>query len=193
MKKLIVKTQLADPERFSNRAERIGLEFSPTIWQHERIYAASDYRRGTNQPRLVLRTEVRSTDQPAQYYLYLKRHIEDSGVDVVNFTPVGDYTEATGIVHQLGFRKVAEISRQRREKILDAQTALYLDIVEGLSGTFLKAEAGLEDGVPVEALRKELFRTLELFGQKTFVLQTYADLMTEQMQPYYLPGKEVEV
>lgn len=193
MKKLIVKTQLADPERFNNRAERIGLEFSPTIWQHERIYVANDYRRGTNQPRLVLRTEVRSTDQPAQYYLYLKRHIEDSGVDVVNFTPVGDYTEATGIVHQLGFRKIAEISRQRREKILDAQTALYLDIVEGLSGTFLKAEAGLEDGVPVEALRKELFRTLELFGQKTFVLQTYADLMTEQMQPYYLPGKEVEV
>lgn len=193
MKKLIVKTQLADPERFNNRAERIGLEFSPTIWQHERIYAASDYRRGMNQPRLVLRTEVRSTDQPAQYYLYLKRHIEDSGVDVVNFTPVGDYTEATGIVHQLGFRKIAEISRQRREKILDAQTALYLDIVEGLNGMFLKAEAGLEDGVPVEALRKELFRTLELFGQKTFVLQTYADLMTEQMQPYYLPGKEVEV
>ncbi len=34
-----------------------------------------------NYPRLVMRTEVRTTAQPAEYFMYLKRHIEDSGVD----------------------------------------------------------------------------------------------------------------
>ena len=42
-----------------------------------------------NYPRLVMRTEVRTTAQPAEYFMYLKRHIEDSGVDCVNFTRVG--------------------------------------------------------------------------------------------------------
>lgn len=52
---------------------------------------------------------------------------------------------------------------------------------------FLKIEAELTDEMSVEAVRKELFTTLDLLGQETFLMQTYAELMTEQMQPYYLP------
>lgn len=91
------------------------------------------------------------------------------------------------MIHQLGFRKAAEVSRQRQELALDEHTKMCLDIVEGLAGSFLKIEAELAENVAVEALRREVFRTLELFGQETFIMQTYADLMTERMQPYYLP------
>ncbi len=187
MKKLIIKCQLIDRADFERRAAEIGLEFGPTIWQHERIYVPSDYRPNMNHPRMILRTEVRQTNQPANYTMFLKRHIEDSGVDIVHKTAVGDYTEATEMIHQLGFRKAAEVSRQRQELALDEHTKMCLDIVEGLAGSFLKIEAELAENVAVEALRREVFRTLELFGQETFIMQTYADLMTEQMQPYYLP------
>jgi len=190
MKKLVIKSQLVDRTDFEQRAAGIGLEFSPTIWQHERIYVPNDYRPNMNHPRMILRTEVRQTNQPANYTMFLKRHIEDSGIDIVHATPVGDYTETTAIIHQLGFRKAAEVSRQRQELVLDERTVIYLDIVEGLAGSFLKIEAELAEGAAVETLRREIFRTLDLFGQETFVMQTYADLMTDQMQPYYLPGKE---
>lgn len=187
MKKLVVKCHLNNLATFERRIVSTGLEFGPAIWQHERVYLPHDFRPGMNHPRLVMRTEVLATDQPAQYAMYLKRHIEDSGVDFVHYTAVGDYTEATGIVHQLGFRKAAEVSRQRREARLDDKTVLYWDVVEGLEGDFLKIELDLVDGVSVDGLRRELYQTLSLLGQETFLVQTYAELMLNQMQPYYLP------
>ena len=187
MKKLVVKCHLDDQETFDRRAVKTGLEFGPAIWQHERVYLPHDFRPGMNHPRLVMRTEVLATDQPAQYAMYLKRHIEDSGVDYVYYTSVGDYTEATGIIHQLGFRKVSEVSRQRREARLDDNTVFYLDVVEGLAGDCLTSELELVEDVPIEGLRQDLYRTLGLLGQKTFLMQTYAELMLGQMQPYYLP------
>lgn len=186
MKKLIVKSLLKKPEFFERRAGSVGMEFAPAIWQHERVYLPHDFRPKMNYPRMVLRTEVKTTDEPAEYALYLKRHIEDSGVDVVDFTTVGNYTEASAIVHQLGFRKVAEISRQRRVAELDDKTMIYLDTLEGLNGTFVKIEVILNDGVSVAQTREEMLEMLRLFGQDTFLLQTYADLMREQMQPYSL-------
>lgn len=188
MKKVIVKSQLESATALVQRLYNIGYEFEAPIWQHERIYLPHDFRPHMNFPRLIMRTEVLETDKPAQYALYLKRHIEDSGVDYVNFTGVTDYTEATGIVHQLGFRKVAEVSRQRRVIQLDAKTAIFIDTVEGIENPFVKIEAVLEEGASVEALRRELYKSLALFGQETFLLQTYAEIMAGgQIQPYYLP------
>lgn len=187
MKKLIVKSPIADMADFEMKALRAGLQFSAAIWQHERVYVPRDFRPNMNMPRLVMRTEVVTTEQPAQYYLYLKRHIEDSGVDLLNLTAIGDYTEASGIIHQLGFRKVAEVSRQRRELALDARTTIYLDVVEGLEGGFVKIEFVLDEATPVEAARQELFTTLSLFGRQTFLLQTYAEMLTNDIQPYFLP------
>ena len=187
MKKLVVKCHLDDQETFDRRAVKTGLEFGPAIWQHERVYVTHDYRPRMNYPRLMLRTEVVAADQPARYALRLKRHIEDSGVDYVNSTLVADYTETTMMIHQLGYRKLTEVSRQRQELILDEKTVLYLDTLEGVALPFLKIEAELTDEMSVEAVRKELFTSLELLGLETFLMQTYAELMTEQMQPYYLP------
>ena len=84
-------------------------------------------------------------------------------------------------------RRVSEVSRQRREARLDDNTVFYLDVVEGLEGEFLKIELELVEDVPIEGLRQDLYRTLGLLGQKTFLMQTYAELMLGQMQPYYLP------
>ena len=187
MRKLIVKSQLVDRAKFDRKLANIGMVLSSAIWQHERVYVAHDYRPRMNYPRLMLRTEVAATDQPARYALRLKRHIEDSGVDWVNSTLVADYTEATMMIHQLGYRKMTEVSRQRQELILDERTVIYLDTLEGVPQPFLKIEAELTDEMSVEAVRKELFTTLDLLGQETFLMQTYAELMTEQMQPYYLP------
>ncbi len=177
MKKLIVKSQVANLERLMLKMTGIGADFSPVIWQHERVYLPSNYKPARNLPRLVLRTEVTMPEDPTKYSLYLKRHIEDSGGDFVHYTSVGDYREAAGIVHQLGFRKAAEVSRQRRELVLDPRTVIYLDRVEGLEGDYLKIEAELLEGQPVEEMRVQLLSTLATLGQETFVTQAYFDLL----------------
>lgn len=163
------------------------MELSPVIWQHERIYLPHDYRPAMNFPRLVMRTEVKTTEQPATYAMYLKRHIEDSGVDWVNYTQVKDYTEASGIVHQLGFRKVAEVSRQRQELRLDERTVVYVDTVDGIDGQFIKLEAELDENESVDVLRADLFTILMMLGQETFVMQPYFDLVQNVEQPYLIP------
>lgn len=119
--------------------------------------------------------------------MYLKRHIEDSGVDWVNFTEVKDYTEASGIIHQLGFRKVAEISRQRQELWIDDKTVLYVDKVEGLNNHYMKLEAEVIGDEPIEPLRRDLFNILGMLGQETFIMQAYFDLMSNIEQPYFIP------
>ena len=189
MKRLIVKSRLLDEAGFEAQIAGIGSELSPVIWQHERVYVPHNYREGQNLPRMITRTEVRDTNSPAIYSLHLKRHIEDSGIDWVNTTQVSDYNETSGIIHQLGFQKVAEISRQRRELRLDERTVIYLDKVEGLNEPFLKIEADLEDGEPIDALRGDLFRILSMLGQKTFLMETYANLAAHSgaAQEYLLP------
>ena len=189
MKKLIVKSQLQNREALDRQLTNIGMELSPVIWQHERVYLPHDYRPAMNFPRLVMRTEVRATDQPAIYSMYLKRHIEDSGIDWINFTEVKDYTEASGMIHQLGFRKVAEISRQRQELWLDDKTVIYVDKVDGLDNYYIKLEAELMEGGSVEFLRRDLFGILQMLGQETFIMQAYFDLMQNQEQPYFIPGE----
>ncbi len=190
MKKLIVKSRLLDRKDFDERISGIGLQLSPVIWQHERVYLPHDYQPMQNLPRLVMRTEVRSTDQPAIYALYLKRHIEDSGIDWTNFTQVSDYTEASGIVHQLGFRKAAEISRQRQELWLDDRTVIYLDKVEGLNDPFLKLEAELSEDEPVETLRRDVFAIVSMLGQKTFTMQSYFEMLQSPLEEFILPDTE---
>lgn len=188
MKKVVLKSQVADLDKLNRKLENIGMEFEPAVWQHERIYWASDFRPNMNYPRLVLRTEVAKTDQPANYYLYLKRHIEDSGIDFVNMTPVENYTETTGIIHQLGYRKAAEVSRKRQELRLDEHTVMYLDTIEGIEGAFLKLEMELLGETPVETVRATLFETLRLLGIETFMMQTYAEVLAgHTLQPYFLP------
>lgn len=191
MKKIVLKSQVPDRAKLEKKIANIGMEFSPAVWQSERIYWPSDFKSGMNQVRLVLRTEVAETDKPATYYLYLKRHIEDSGLDFVKMTTVGDYAEAIEIIKQLGYREAADVSRQRQTLQLDGHTVLYLDTVEGIDGAFLKLEVEMaDDTVPVDVVRATLFETLNLLGLETFMIQTYAELLAGNvLQPYYLPKK----
>lgn len=189
MKKVVLKCQVPDVARLERKVSDIGAEFSPAVWQHERIYWPGDFRPNMNYPRLIMRTEVARPELPARYSMYIKRHIEDSGVDYVYMTGVDDYTAATGIVHQLGFRKSAEMSRRRQELRLDEHTVLYLDKVEGLDDHFLKLEVELVDeNTPIDLVRRTLYQTLELLKIETFITQTYGELLAgHTMQPYYLP------
>lgn len=192
MKRIVLKSQVPDRAKLEQKVANIGMEFSPAVWQQERIYWPSGFRSGMNQPRLILRTEVAQTDQPALYYLYLKRHIEDSGLDLMTMTTVGDYAETVEMIQQLGYREAANVSRQRQTLQLDERTVIYLDTVEGIDGAFLKLEVELIDGkVSVDVVRATLFETLALLGLETFMMQTYAELLAgNTLQPYYLPRPE---
>lgn len=185
MKKLIVKSLLKDRAEFEKQAANVGLQFAPKYWQHERVYLPHDYQPKMNYPRMVLKTEMREPNQ-AVYTMELKRHLEGDGIDVVEMTTVGDYTAATAIVQQLGFQKIAELARSRWEAVLANGVTVYLDEIEGMDGTFLKMEVTLEDESTAGEMRKELFEILKLLGQETFIMQTYAELTREQMQPYCL-------
>ena len=46
--------------------------------------------------------------------MILRRHIEDSDVDIVESTVVKDYVDAVNILYQLGFKNIAETSKRRQ-------------------------------------------------------------------------------
>lgn len=169
------------------RLAGIGMGMSPVIWQHERVYVPHGYRRGQNFARLMLRTEIRTPEEPATYAVRLKRHIEDSGVDLAYSSTVVEYTEVMEMIHQLGYRKVAEVSRQRQELWLDERTALFVDEVEGLAGAFLKIEAQVDENEPIEPLRRDLHKILRMLGQETMLVQTYAELLNYAPEEIVVP------
>ena len=173
MKKVIVKCKLSDRDRFEDKLSDIDLDFSPIYWQHDRIYIPREYKHGANYPRLIMRTEVRATDLPATYKLILRRHIEDSDVDVVEETPILNYVEAVNIILQLGFKQYTEVSRQRQELRMDDKNVIYLDAVENKPGFYAKIESVLEDGDSAEDTRVELERMFESFGEKDITKLAY--------------------
>ena len=175
MKKVIVKCKLADRDRFERKLSDIDRDFSPIYWQHDRIYVPRGYKHGANFPRLIMRTEVRATDMPARYTLILRRHIEDSGVDLVEATPVTNYVEMVNIILQLGFKQQTEISRQRQEIQMDDQNVIYLDAVEGHDGYYAKMEAVLADDDSAEDVRKDLRRMFASFGEKDITELAYSE------------------
>ena len=148
-------------------------------WLHERVYVPRNYQKKSSFPRLILRTEMRAVDKPAKYELQLRRHIEDSGVDVVDTTVIRDYQEAANIILQLGFEAQNEVSSRRQELTLGKGTKMYLDKVDGVAGYFAKIEAEVDETDKVEEVRKEILSTFEQFGQdvSTVVADTYSEQM----------------
>jgi len=94
MRKVILKVKLSSRDKFEQKLSDIDLDFSGVYWQHDRIYVPRDYKKNSNYPRLIMRTEMRAVDKPPKYTLILRRHIEDSGVDIVEETPVTDYEKS---------------------------------------------------------------------------------------------------
>ena len=180
---MIVKSRLHGKDDFRQKLAEIGLEFGEVYYLHDRIYIPREYKRGANFPRLAMRTFMTSVDKKPKYILILKRHIEDSGVDIIDQTEVKDYAEAVNIIHQLGFKKVSEVSRQRQELKLSELT-IFLDKVENLPGYFAKMEAPLMEGESPLAVREDFEKTFAVFGQKDIVSQTFTELIHEFKQTH---------
>lgn len=176
MRKVIVKVFLSDRDEFEAKMEDMELEFSPIVWQHDRIYLPRNYKRGMNYPRLIMRTEMKAVDGDPDYKVILKRHIEDSGIDVVDETRVLNYKEMVNIIHQLGFEKVDEVSRKRQEVRMDEDTMMYIDNIEGIEGFFAKFERNLDEDEKVNEARKELVKSFEALEETDFVEKTYFEI-----------------
>ena len=176
MKKVILKCKLKNRDDFEQKLSDIDLDFSPIYWQHDRIYVPKNYKPNANFPKLVMRTEMKSVDKPARYYFILHRHIEDSGIDVVEETTVQDYEKLVNIIFQLGFKSIAEVSRRRQELKMGEGTTIYLDKVDGKSGYYAKIESDLQPGDSVEAARTDLETTFRTLGESTFVDKPYFEI-----------------
>lgn len=176
MKKIILKCKLKNRGDFAGKLSDIHLDFSPVHWQHDRIYVPRNYKPHSNFPRLIMRTEMQSVDKPAKYYFILKRHIEDSGVDVVENTQVTDYEKLVNIILQLGFEPAAEVSRRRRELDMGEGTYIYIDKVDGLPGYYAKIETDLQVTDSVEAAKEDLEKTFRTLGESNFVDKPYSEL-----------------
>lgn len=176
MKKVILKCKLASRDKFEKKLSDIDLDFSAIYWQHDRVYVPRGYKRGMNLPRLVMRTEMKAVDKPPKYSLILRRHIEDSGVDVVEETPIKDYENTVNIILQLGFKPISEVSRRRQELKMGEGTYIYLDKIDSKAGSYAKIETVLNQNDSVAEVQADLKKTFETLGESNFVDKTYFEL-----------------
>ena len=176
MKKVILKVKLSSRDKFEQKLSDINLDFSQIYWQHDRVYVPRDYKKNSNYPRLIMRTEMHSVDKPARYKLILRRHIEDSGIDIVEETAIKDYENTVNIILQLGFKPSAEISRRRQDIKMDDNNIIYLDKIENLPGYYAKIESTLNPNDSIAEARFDLERTFETLGESNFIDSPYAEL-----------------
>ena len=173
MKKIIVKVKLKNREQFEKKMTDIEMQFSDVIWQHDRVFLPKNFKPNVNLPRLILRTEMKVVDKPAKYMLILKRHIEDSGVDIVDETIVKDYSETANMIQQLGFKMRRELSKKRREVEIGDGAKMYLDKVEGIAGYYAKLESTFSEKDSVEEVYNDLVKTFAVLGEKDIAEKAY--------------------
>lgn len=173
MKKVILKCKLKNRDAFEQKLSDIDLDFSTIYWQHDRIYIPRNYKSNSNFPRLIMRTEMKSVDKPAKYYFILKRHIEDSGIDIVEETAVTDYEKLVNIILQLGFKLAKEVSRRRQDLKMGEGNYIYLDKVDNLDGYYAKIESVLSDKDSVFEAKQDLEKTFRTLGESSFINTPY--------------------
>lgn len=176
MKRVILKCRLKSRDAFEEKLSEIDLDFSPIYWLHDRIYIPKNYRPHNNFPRLIMRTEMKAVDKPPKYYLILKRHIEDSGVDIVETTAIQDYESVVRIIFQLGFKLASEVSRRRQELAMGQGTNIYLDKLERDPHYYAKIESDLDDKDSVTEARDDLTKTFKTLGESNYIDSTYFEL-----------------
>ncbi len=176
MKKVIVKCKLSNHENFERKLSDIDLNFSQVYWQHDRIYVPRDYKNNSNYPRLAIRTEMRAVDKPAKYTLILRRHIEDSDIDIVEETSVKNYESTVNIIFQLGFKLAGEISRRRQDLRMGEGTNIYLDKIENLPGYYAKIESNLSPNDSTVDAKLDLKNTFKTLGESSIIKSPYFEL-----------------
>jgi CYTH domain len=179
MRKVIVKLKLKSRDEFEKKITEMDKDFLPMYWLHERVYVPRNYRKKNSFPRLILKTEMHAVDRPAKYEMQLRRHIEDSGIDIIETTVIRDYQEAANMILQLGFEIQNEVSSRRQELSLEKGKRLILDKVDGISGYFAKIEAELTEEDKVEKVREEVLEIFSQLGQdsKNLVYDSYSEQM----------------
>lgn len=165
MRRIILKSQLNNRFGLLQRLADINLEFSDVYFLHDRVYVPKNYRPSSNFPHLSLRTVVKKPNHPADYFLIFHRHLKDSEIDLIETSPLKDYTSMANIISQLGFTLKAEIDRQRRELILGEAVRMYTDFVEGLDAEYLKIESDLTELDDPVSVRNDLADTLITLDQ----------------------------
>lgn len=176
MRRVILKVKLRNHDAFETKLKDIQFVFSPTYWQHDRVYIPKNYQPKSNFPRLIMRTEMKAVDKPANYYFILKRHIEDSGVDIIEETPVKDYEKLVNIILQLGFKPAGEVSRRRQTLDMGEGTLIHLDKVDNLQGYYAKIESEVNPKDSVTEARLDLQKTFRTLGESNFVESAYFEL-----------------
>lgn len=176
MRKAIIKCKLNNREKFEDKLSDIDLDFGPVYWQHDRVYVPRGYKKNMNYPRLVMRTSMHAVDEKPEYSLILRRHIEDSGVDIIEETPVTDYATTVNIILQLGFKPAGEVSRRRQELEMGEGTMIYLDEIDGRDETYAKIESVVTDGDSTIEAKNDLKKTFETLGEKEIIESAYFEL-----------------
>lgn len=175
MKKVILKCQIDDRDQFEEKLNDIDLEFGPIYWQHDRVYVPRGYKRGQNLPRLIMRTTMHAVDEQPIYSLILRRHIEDSGVDIVEETPVTDYANTVNIILQLGFKPAGEVPRRRQDLKMGDNTYIYLDQLDNGS-TYAKIESILTDQDSITEARLDLQKTFSTLDEENIIESAYFEI-----------------
>ncbi|MBQ5812230.1 CYTH domain-containing protein [Candidatus Saccharibacteria bacterium] len=176
MRKVILKAKLKNRDTFEAKLSDIELDFSPIYWQHDRIYTPKNYKSKANFPRLIMRTEMKAIDKPPKYSFILKRHIEDSGVDIIEETSVKDYEKLVNIILQLGFKPAGEVSRRRQTLTMGEGTFIHLDKIDNLQGYYAKIESEVKPEDSVTEARLDLQKTFETLGESHFIESPYFEL-----------------
>jgi len=184
MKVISVKAKLKNKIDFLKTLADIDLEFGDTYHQHDRIFLPRGYKPDRSLPKVVIRTNIYSTDKTPSYYLIFKRHLPKFDIDVVHRTEVRDYTETAHILHQLGFALGHEIVKQRQTLTMEGGVNICIDKIDDL-GTFVKIESELDETDTPKAVREDLVRTLDALGIKSSAIidNTYANLSERQPKP----------
>ena len=177
MKQAIIKFKIADRDRFESRLEDGGYDLSLIYWLHDRTYVPRGYKPRSNFPRLTMRTTMHAVDEPPIYTLVLRRHIEDSGLDIVEETPVTDYVATANIIAQLGFIQAGEVSRRRQTCQLKDGITLHLDDLDGpTSATYAKLETALADQASPITTKTALIHLAKTLGEDAIVEKPYVEL-----------------
>lgn len=176
MKKIILKCRLKDRDNFEEKLSDINMDFGSIYWQHDRVYVPRGYKPKSNFPRLVMRTELKAIDEQPQYFLILRRHIEDSGIDIVEKTPVTDYANTVNIILQLGFRQAGEISRRRQDLDMGEGTIIHIDALDNRDETYAKIETNLTSTDSVTEVKNDLKKTFETLGESDLIELPYVEL-----------------
>ena len=119
---------------------------------------------------------MHAVDEPPAYTFSLRRHIEDSGVDIVEATPVTDYEGMVNIILQLGFKQFGEVSRRREELKISENSIFYLDTLDDTNIIYAKLETILSKKDSPLNVKADLISTLKSFGETDIIEKSYFEL-----------------